>query len=157
MVRFTEAEIVEVWEGRQSGKGNRSIGRRLDRSASSIRAFVESSGGVRPPVRHRSSRHLSLTEREEISRGIAAGESLAVIAGQLGRVVSTISRELARNGGRHQYRAHRAGRPQSSKLATYEQLRQVVEEKLAIRWSPQQISDWGLLSESACDSQLEGF
>ena len=71
---FTEAERVEVWERRQAGEGNRSIGRRLGRSAGSIRAFVESSGGVRPAVRGRSSHHLSLTEREEISRGIAAGE-----------------------------------------------------------------------------------
>jgi len=147
VVRFSEAEVVEVWERRQ---GNRSIGRRLGRSAGSIRAFVESSGGVRPPLRLRSSRHLSLTEREEISRGIAAGERLAVIAGRLGRAESTVSRELARNGGRVRYRAHRADRvawqrarrPQSSKLATNELLRAEVEDKLTVRWSPQQISGW---------------
>ena len=150
MRMFTEAERVEVWERRQRGEGNRSIGRRLGRSAGSIRAFVESSGGVRPPVRHRSPRHLSLTEREEISRGVAAGEPLAVIAGRLGRAVSTISRELARNGGRGGYRAHRADRaawqrgrrPQACKLAANETLRAEVEDKLAIRWSPQQISGW---------------
>ncbi len=150
MVRFSEAEVVEVWERRQAGEGNRSIGRRLGRSAGSIRAFVESSGGVRPPLRLRSSRHLSLTEREEISRGIAAGERLAVIAGRLGRAESTVSRELARNGGRVRYRAHRADRvawqrarrPQSSKLATNELLRAEVEDKLTVRWSPQQISGW---------------
>ena len=110
MRRFTEAERVEVWERRQAGEGNRSIGRRLGRSAGSIRAFVGSSGGVRPEVRRRSSRHLSLTEREEISRGIAAGEPSCVIADRLGRAPSTISRELARNGGRDRYRAHRADR-----------------------------------------------
>jgi len=150
VVRFSEAEVVEVWERRQAGEGNRSIGRRLGRSAGSIRAFVESSGGVRPPLRLRSSRHLSLTEREEISRGIAAGERLAVIAGRLGRAESTVSRELARNGGRVRYRAHRADRvawqrarrPQSSKLATNELLRAEVEDKLTVRWSPQQISGW---------------
>ena len=85
MPRFSEVEVVEVWKRRQAGESNRSIGRRLGRSAGSIRAFVESSGGVRPLVRHRSARHLSLTEREEISRGVAAGESLTVIAGRLGR------------------------------------------------------------------------
>ncbi len=150
MSRFSEAEVVEVWERRQAGEGNRSIGRRLGRSAGSIRGFVESSGGVRPPLRLRSSRHLSLTEREEISRGIAAGEPLAVIAGRLGRAGSTVSRELARNGGRVGYRAHRADRvawqrarrPQSSKLATNELLRAEVEDKLTVRWSPQQISGW---------------
>jgi len=105
---FTEAEIREVWERRKAGELNRSIGRRLGRSGASIRAVVESSGGVRPVVRHRSSRQLSVSEREEISRGVAAGASLRVIASRLGRAVSTVSRELARNGGRLRYRAHRA-------------------------------------------------
>ena len=148
--RFTEAEAWEVWERRQSGESLRSIGRRLGRSAGSVRSFVESSGGVRPRVRHRSSGHLSLTEREEISRGLAAGESLRCIAGRLGRAPSTISRELARNGGRRAYRAHRADReawqrarrPQASKLAVNLRLRAEVEDKLGIRWSPQQISEW---------------
>ncbi len=150
MPRFTEVEVVEVWERRQAGESNRLIGRRLGRSAGSIRAFVESFGGVRPEPRRRSLRHLSLTEREEISRGIAAGEPLCAIADRLGRAPSTISRELARNGGRVGYRAHRADRvawqrarrPQACKLAANETLRAEVEDKLAIRWSPQQISGW---------------
>jgi len=147
---FTEAERVEVWERRQAGELNRSIGRRLGRSAGSIRAFVESFGGVRPEPRRRSPSCLSLTEREEISRGLAAGELLCVIADRLGRAPSTISRELARNGGRAGYRAHRADqlawqrarRPQACKLATNETLRAEVEDKLVLRWSPQQISGW---------------
>ena len=93
-------------------------------------------------------RHLSLTEREEISRAIAAGESLRVIAGRLGRAASAVSRELARNGGRLRYRAYRADRaawqqarrPQRFKLATNAALRAEVEDKLAVRWSPQQVS-----------------
>ncbi len=147
---FTEAERVEVWERRQAGESNRSIGRRLGRSAGSIRAFVESFGGVRPEPRRRSPSCLSLTEREEISRGIAAGEPQCVIADRLGRARSTISRELARSGGRVGYRADRADqlawqrarRPQASKLATNETLRVEVEDKLVLRWSPQQISGW---------------
>ena len=106
MPRFTEAEMVEVWDRWQAGDANRLIGRDLDRSAASIRAFVESWGGVRPRLRRRLSRHLSLVEREEISRGVAAGDSLRMVATRLGRAPSTISRELARNGGRHRYRAH---------------------------------------------------
>jgi len=145
VVRFSEAERVEVWDRWQAGDANRLIGRDLGRSAGSIRAFVESWGGVRPRVRHRSSRHLSLVEREEISRGVAAGESLRVVAARLGRAPSTVSRELVRNGGRHQYRAHRADRaavrrarrPKPSKLAQNHQLRAVVEEKLAEWWSPE--------------------
>jgi IS30 family transposase len=89
-------------------------------------------------------------EREEISRGVAAGDSLRMVATRLGRAPSTISRELARNGGRHRYRAHhadraalrRARRPKPSKLAEHRKLRTVVEEKLAEWWSPQQVVLW---------------
>jgi IS30 family transposase/predicted RNA-binding protein YlqC (UPF0109 family) len=148
--RFMEAEMVEVWDRWQAGDANRLIGRDLGRSAASIRAFVESWGGVRPPVRTRSSRHLSLVEREEISRGVAAGDSLRMVATRLGRAPSTISRELARNGGRHRYRAHHADRaalrrgrrPKPSKLAENPELRAVVEEKLKDWWSPQQVVLW---------------
>ena len=150
MARFTSGEVAEVWERRHAGEANRSIGRRLGRSGAAIRALVEASGGVRPAVRHRSMRQLSQTEREEISRGVAAGESLRVIAARLGRAPSTISRELGRNGGRDRYRAHsadraawqRGRRPQRCKLATNGPLRELVGEKLALRWSPQQISAW---------------
>ncbi len=150
MVRFTEAEVIEVWDRWQAGDVNRLIGRDLGRSAASIRAFIESWGGVRPRVRRRSERHLSLDEREEISRGVAAGDSLRSIGVRLGRAASTISRELARNGGRGGYRAHRADRaalrrgrrPKPSKLATNLVLRQVVEEELGEWWSPQQVARW---------------
>jgi len=150
VARFTEEERVEVWDRWQAGDTNRVIGRDLGRSAASIRAFVESWGGVRPPVRRRSPQHLSLVEREEISRGVAAGDSLRMVATRLGRAPSTISRELARNGGRHRYRAlhadraalGRGRRPKPSKLAENPELRTVVEEKLAEWWSPQQVVLW---------------
>ena len=148
--RFTEAEIAEVWERRRAGELTRSIARRLGRNGSSIRRLFEDAGGVRPAPRRRPQRHLSLTEREEISRGVAAGESIRAIAGGLGRAPSTVSREMMRNGGRSEYRAHRADqaawqrarRPQPCKLAENEALREAVEEKLADWWSPQQISGW---------------
>ena len=148
--RYSDVELVEVWNRRQAGESNRSIGRRVGRSAAAIRALVEASGGVRPRQRCRSHRQLSMFEREEISRGLAAGESMRAIASRLGRAPSTISRELVRNGGPGSYRAHiaerdawqRARRPQRSKLAMNERLRCEVEEKLQIRWSPQQISRW---------------
>ncbi len=157
--RFTEAEVVEVWDRWQAGDGYRLIGRDLGRSAASIRAFVESWGGIRPEPRKRSPRHLSLTEREEISRGVAAGDSLRSIGNRLGRAASTVSRELARNGGRPRYRAHhadraavrRARRPKPSKLAENPVLRQVVEEKLGEWWSPQQVVLW--LKRSYPDNQ----
>ncbi len=82
---FTEGERVEVWDRWQAGDGYRLIGRDLGRSAGSIRAFVESWGGVRPGPRRRSPWNLSLIEREEISRGVAAGDSLRMVAARLGR------------------------------------------------------------------------
>jgi len=148
--RFSEAERVVVWDRWRAGDGYRLIGRDLGRSAGSVRAFVESWGGVRLPVRRRSSRHLSFDEREEISRGVAGGDSLRCIAVRLGRVPSTISRELTRNGGGVKYRAHhadraglrRARRPKPSKLAENHELGAVVEEKLGEWWSPQQVVLW---------------
>ncbi len=150
VVRFTEVERVEVWDRWQGGDAYRLIGRDLGRSAASIRAFVESWGGVRPAPRRRSERHLSFDEREEISRGVAAGDSLRSIGVRLDRAPSTISRELTRNGGRVGYRAHhadrtawrRARRPKPSKLAENPELRGVVEEKLGEWWSPQQVVLW---------------
>ena len=139
-----------MWDRWQAGESTRSIGRRLGRTGASIRALVESTGGVRPALRRRSRRHLSLVEREEISRGVATGESLRSVAARLGRAASTVSRELARNGGRRRYRAHRADReawqrarrPKLSKLAEHRELRGVVEDKLADWWSPQQVARW---------------
>jgi IS30 family transposase len=103
---------------------------------------------VKPPPR--GPVRLSVVEREEISRGLVAGLSLRAIARQLGRSPSTISPEVRANGGASRYRAHRsdrravrlARRPKLAKLALNAQLREVVEAKLALRWSPQQISGW---------------
>src|SRR5690242_13025846 len=106
----------------------------------------------RPPVREpvRSALRLSFAERGEISRGLAGGESLRAIARRLGRASSTVSREVASNGGRRRYRACRADkaavrrmrRPKVSKLARCPRLRAVVEDKLELRWSSTQISGW---------------
>lgn len=100
------------------------------------------------PERKRSPLRLSLAEREEISRGIAAGESLRTIARRLGPAPSTVSREISANGGVRRYRAvvadraalRRACRPKLAKLAVQPELCAVVEAKLEQRWSPQQIS-----------------
>ena len=100
------------------------------------------------PEPKRSLLRLSLAEREEISRGLAGGGSLRSIARRLGRAPSTISREVRSNGGARCYRAWgaeraalgRMRRPKPAKLARCERLRRVVEAKLELRWSPQQIS-----------------
>lgn len=109
------------------------------------------------PERKRSPLRLSLAEREEISRGVAAGESLRSIATRLGRAPSTVSREIAANGGTRRYRAvgadraalRRARRPKPAKLALQPELCALVASKLELRWSPQQISGW--LSETYPD------
>ncbi|MFG2217654.1 MULTISPECIES: transposase [unclassified Streptomyces] len=90
------------------------------------------------------------SEREEMSRGIAAGESARQLAKRLGRSPSTVSREIARNGGRDRYRAasadaaayERGRRPKQAKLAQRPALRALVEAKLALCWSPEQIAGW---------------
>jgi IS30 family transposase len=114
---------------------------------------------AREPIR--SPLRLSTAEREEISRGLAAGESLRVIAGRLARAPSTVSREVARNGGRPIYRACRADRaavrnmrrPKVAKLAQCPRLREAVEAKLELRWSPQQIASW-LVLEFPDDAEM---
>ena len=93
---------------------------------------------------------LSMGEREEISGGIAGGESFRSMALRLSRSASTVSREVAANGGRDRYRAvaahrgsrRRAQRPKAMKLEECPRLRQVVEDKLELWWSPAQISLW---------------
>ncbi len=150
MVRFTEAEKAEVWDRYRAGEPMRVIARRLGRQSSSIRTLMMRSGGIRPSVRCRDPRHLTGVEREEISWGVAAGESARAIARRLARPASTICRELARNGGRDSYRAARADqaawkrarRPKTPKLAADRLLALVVETKLRAWWSPEQIAGW---------------
>ena len=158
-MRFREVEKVEVWDSWRGGEAMRLIARRLGRESSSVRTMIEDTGGVRPVRRRRAARCLSLTEREEISWGVAAGESLRQIACRLGRAPSTVCREVARNGGRGGYRAlradraawRRACRPKTAKLAVNTQLRAVVEEKLAEWWSPQQVAGWLKDAYPACE------
>jgi IS30 family transposase len=109
-----------------------------------------------------SGRHLSFEDREAISRGLAAGDSARQIAREIGRSASTVTREIAANGGRARYRAIRAHRragefrrrPKPRKLERCPQLRRKVEEGLARRWSPQQISA-RLRAEHPDDRELQ--
>jgi IS30 family transposase len=122
----------------------------VHRSRHAIRRSVLALSRPAPRERTRSPLRLSPWEREEISRGLMAGRSLRQIARELGRSPSTVSREVTRNGGRCAYRAcradrtalRRACRPRASKLVSCRRLRTVVEAKLELRWSPEQISGW---------------
>lgn len=105
---------------------------------------------MRPPARRRADAHLSLLEREEGSRGIAAGLSARAIAAGLGRSPSTISREIRPNGGRGACRAataevaaaERGRRPKPTRLGSDPVLLAVVRGKLELDWSPEQIAAW---------------
>jgi IS30 family transposase len=116
--------------------------------ARTVIRWIARTGGLPRYQRRRSARFLSLAEREEIVLGVVRGESAAVIARRLGRATSTVTRELARNGGRRGYRAARADeraleqarRPKPAKLARCPRLRFEVERRLLERWSPQQIA-----------------
>lgn len=114
----------------------------------SVQRLLRKTGGIKPRATPRSALRLSRPEREEISRGLLAGDSGRVIANRLRRSPSTISRDIAAGGGRVQYRAwradekaqRRARRPKVSKLVTSPRLRREVERGLKRRWSPQQIA-----------------
>jgi IS30 family transposase len=140
----------ELWSRWKAGESLSEIGRALGKQPGSIHGVVASNGGYVPAVRRRSPRVLTISEREEISRGLAEGASLRRIAGRLHRAPSSISREVARHGGRHRYRAaraeqrawDRARRPKPCKLAAVPRLRELVAGKLDEEWSPEQISGW---------------
>ena len=139
-----------LWERWQQGESIHQIARLLDRKHSSIRQVLTRTGGIRPASRHRSPRVLTLEEREEISRSVAAGCSLRSIAQRLCRAPSTISREIRRNGGRDHYRANQADqrawdesrRPKVCKLRKHRILAKLVAAKLQRQWSPVQIAGW---------------
>lgn len=104
-VGFTAAQSAELWERWKKGEGLKSIGRAFGKPSSCIFAHLRPSGGIMPPARRRSRLTLTMAEREEISRGIAEGQSVRAIARMLSRAASTISREISRNGGVGRYRA----------------------------------------------------
>jgi len=94
-----------IWAMWRRGDPIREMERALGETLPRIRRYLRESGGIPPIPRKRRVGHLTLVEREEISRGIAAGLSARAIAGRIDRPSSTVSREIARNGGRDAYRA----------------------------------------------------
>jgi IS30 family transposase len=150
VVRFSEVEKAQIEALWRSGATGRVIARELGRSPRGVWGYVEVLRRRRAGGRTRSALRLSLAEREDISRGLAGGESLRVIAARLGRAPSTISREVAANGGRRRYRAVRADeaawkralRPKTQKLEQSELVRWLVEAGLERKWSPEQVAGW---------------
>ena len=140
----------DLWARWKDGQPLSDIGRALGKHPASSFGVLATHGGVGRAPRTRSAHALMSVEREDISRGLAAGRSLRSIAHELHRAPSTISREIARNAGRRWYRAaqadaqawRRAARPKCCRLALHATLRAVVAARLREDWSPAQISGW---------------
>jgi IS30 family transposase len=139
-----------LWHRWKNGESLSEIGRALGKHAGSVFGVLKTNGGIYPAPCRRSRLALTMGQREEISRGLAAGRSMRHIAATIGRSPSTVSREIARHGGRNGYRAaaadtvawERARRPKRCRLAHNRQLQRIVAEKLRLDWSPEQISGW---------------
>jgi len=146
--RLTGAERLELQRRVRAGETHEVAATAVGCSAKSVQRLLVKTGGVKPRARPQSALRLSLPEREEISRGLRAGNSCRVIARRLGRAPSTVSRDVAAAGPRQRYRAwraeaaahRRAHRPKIAKLIAVPRLRRAVEQGLRRRWSPQQIA-----------------
>ena len=149
-IYYTESQKSLMWDRWQKGDSLHAIARLFDRGHSSVQRILGETGGIRPRQRSRSRLTLTLSEREEISRSVATGHSMRLIAQSLGRAPSTISREVRRNGGPRRYRASqadqaawdRARRPKRCKLVENRALARIVASKLKLRWSPDQVAGW---------------
>ena len=147
---LSAGQKAELWRRWKNGQSLSDIGRALGKHAGSVHGVISSTGGIAPAARCRSRLALSLAEREEISRGMAVSASMRQIAIMIGRAPSTVSREIARNGGRNKYRASEADslawdqarRTKQCRLGLNDSLQNVVAAKLSLDWSPEQIAGW---------------
>ena len=148
--RLSAGDRAALWTRWQRGETLREISAALGTWKANVWSEVQRRGGLVPPPRRRAARVLQCAEREEISRGLAAGESLRGIARRVGRAPSTISREIRRHGGARRYRASRADatawaharRPKRCRLAQDPALCALVAQGLRRDWSPEQIARW---------------
>ena len=149
-VKLSANQRIDMWGRWKAGQSLHEIGRVFGKDHVSVQFMLAQHGGIAPAARRRSLITLTLTEREDISRGIASGCSIREIAKGLRRAVSTVSREVARHGGRPLYRANEADRqawesalrPKVCLLAIHRELQKIVASKLVLDWSPEQISGW---------------
>ncbi len=148
--RLSATQKSEIWRRWKAGQSLHEIGRVFGRDHGAIYFLLSLHGGIVPAARRRSLLTLTVAEREDISRGIASGWSIRAIAKGLQRAVSTVSREVARHGGRIRYAASEADhqawesalRPKVCLLAVHAMLQGMVASKLILKWSPEQISGW---------------
>jgi IS30 family transposase len=148
--QWTATERAAMWKRWKLGESVAEIARALGRPLVTVHNAIEYDGGIAPRERVRRACHLTLAERETISRALAVGDSLRSIARTLGRPASTVCREVRRNQGRASYRAaaaddrawQAAERPKSCKMMLRARLLDVVAGKLRLQWSPEQIAGW---------------
>src|ERR1700730_11432483 len=149
-VKLSANQRIDMWGRWKAGQSLHEVGRAFGKDHVCIQFMLSQHGGIVPAARRRSLVTLTLAEREDISRGIASGSSIREIAQGLERAVSTVSREVARHGGRPLYRANEADhqawesafRPKRCLLAIHVKLQNIVASKLILDWSPEQISGW---------------
>ncbi len=171
--RLSAAERLEIQRRVGSGATHAAVAVAVGCSTKSVQRLLIRTGGLVPRREDRSLLHLSLAEREEISRALRSGDSRRAIARRLGRSPSSVSREVMANGGHEpiscmEGRAElirKAHRPKVAKLVRYPRLRAEVERLLAECWSPEQIanrlakrlfsklvSSWGGVAGAACEA-----
>lgn len=146
----THDRKTRIWTLWRQGRPMSEIARDISKPPATVYSYLLYHGGIEPRRRTRRMSSLSHEEREAISRGLASGTSMRRIALELGRSPSTISREVARNGGVYRYRANaaetaflrRSRRPKVPILARNPALCRVVTRFLEQDWSPEQISGW---------------
>src|SRR5450830_658417 len=147
---FSAEQKSELWRLWRKGETLSAIAMAIQKPTGTVHRLLARNGGISPRTRQRSRLALTLLEREEISRGMAIGQSVRSIALQLNRAPSTISREISRNRGRDLYLAAdadeqawaRAVRPKDYRLNQSPELCELVSSKLKLYWSPQQITGW---------------
>jgi DNA-binding NarL/FixJ family response regulator len=91
---YTDAQKALMWERWKQGWTLHQIGQLFNRAHTSVQGILSRAGGFRPPQRSRSKIALTLSEREDISRAVAEGQSVRSIAARLDRAPSTVSREM---------------------------------------------------------------
>ena len=147
---MTDIKKTTIWNLWCSGSPMSVIASEINKPPATVFSYLQYHGGIEPRRRYRSIFTLSLSERENISRGLATGRSIRSIAIFLKRSPSTISREIQKNGGTLKYRAvdadkaawKRAKRPKLLLLARNAKLKHIVKRKLSEDWSPEQITGW---------------
>jgi hypothetical protein len=102
---MTPKRKSRIWELWQQGRPMSYIAADIEKPPATVFYYLPYHGGIEPRTRVRRPGALSLDLRESISRSLARGDSIRSIARDLNRAASSISREIAWNGGVNRYRA----------------------------------------------------